>query len=221
MLKAIIFDFDGVVLESIETKTRAFKELFKDYPEHLDSIVKLHLDNCGMSRFEKFKIIYRDYLGLPIDERELERLGQAFSQLVYEEVLGCPFVPGAYQFLKKYSTRYDLFVASGTPEDELRGIVKQRELDRFFRDAYGSPQDKGEILKRILREWRFKRGEVVLVGDAISDYMAAREGSVTFIGRVSKGKSNPFPDDGVVALVEDLHELDQQWNSVVRKLRWR
>ncbi|GAF78578.1 unnamed protein product, partial [marine sediment metagenome] len=33
MIKAIIFDFDGVIVESSDIKTEAFRELFQDYPQ--------------------------------------------------------------------------------------------------------------------------------------------------------------------------------------------
>jgi phosphoglycolate phosphatase-like HAD superfamily hydrolase len=169
MLKAIVFDFDGVILESVDIKTRAFRDLFKDYPDHLESIVRLHLDNTGMSRFDKFKIICADYLGRPPDDGELTRLGEAFSRFVYREILHCPFVPGAYEFLEKRSRQYEMFLASATPQDELSDIVNRRELDRFFEDVYGSPRGKDEILRGILRKKQFHPSEVVFIGDAADD----------------------------------------------------
>jgi len=42
MIKAIIFDFDGVIIESMDVKTKAFTFLFKDYLEHLPEIINLH-----------------------------------------------------------------------------------------------------------------------------------------------------------------------------------
>ncbi len=45
MIKAILFDFDGVILESMDIKTKAFSKLFTKYPEYVDQIVKLHKDN--------------------------------------------------------------------------------------------------------------------------------------------------------------------------------
>lgn len=218
MLKAIVFDFDGVILESVDIKTRAFRELFKDYPEHLEKIVTLHLDNTGTSRFDKFKIICSDYLGRPADHGELKRLGEAFSRFVYEEILRCPFVPGAYQFLGKHSKQYHMFVASATPEDELRDIVKQRELDVFFQGVYGSPRTKSEILGRIVVECQLRPAEVVFIGDAITDYRNAREMCIPFIGRVLRGQSRVFPEEGLITTVEDLHQLDQQWNFVLERL---
>jgi HAD superfamily hydrolase (TIGR01549 family) len=218
MLKAIILDFDGVILESVDIKTRAFKELFKDYPEHLDRIAKLHLDNAGMSRFDKFKIIYSDYLARPIEEGELKKLGEAFSRFVYMEILDCPFVPGAYEFLEKRSKEYQMFVASGTPQDEIRDIVNQRELDNFFHGIYGSPRTKGEILQGILMENQLRPLEVVFIGDAMSDFRGAREAHVQFIGRVPRNQSNPFAGLGLIAMFENLYQLDQQWSFVLERL---
>ena len=218
MLKAIVLDFDGVILESVDIKTRAFKELFKDYPEHLDRIAKLHLDNAGMSRFDKFKIIYSDYLARPIEEGELKKLGEAFSRFVYREILDCPFVPGAYEFLEKRSKEYRMFVASGTPQDEIRDIVNQRELDKFFRGIYGSPRTKGEILQGILMENQLRPLEVVFIGDAMSDFRGAREAHVPFIGRVPSNQSNPFTGESLMAIFENLCELDQEWPVVLEEL---
>ena len=39
--KAIIFDFDGVILESMDVKARAFAFLFREYPEYTEKIVIL------------------------------------------------------------------------------------------------------------------------------------------------------------------------------------
>ena len=217
-MKAIVFDFDGVILESVDIKTRAFRELFKGHPEHLDTIVRFHLDNTGMSRFEKFKIIYREYLGRRLDHAELAFLAEAFSRFLYNEILVCPFVHGAYNFLEARAKQYQLFVASAAPQREIRDIVEQRELAKFFRGVYGSPRTKGEILRGVLVKSHLRPTDVVFIGDTMSDYQAAREVSVPFIGRVPRGKSSPFPDEGAVTTIENLYQLDQQWSFLLERL---
>ena len=173
MFKAIVFDFDGVILESMDIKTHAFRDLFQDYPDHLDDIVRLHVENGGMPRFEKFDIIFRDLLKKPLTEDHRQELGRRFSELVFQKVIACPFVAGADRFLEKYSSRLELFVASGTPEPELRQIVEKRELGRFFRGVYGSPRTKAEIVRQIVTEKGFHPSEVLFVGDALGDYRSA------------------------------------------------
>ncbi len=215
MLKGIVFDFDGVILESVDIKTQAFIELFQDYPAHLDRIVKLHLDNGGMSRFEKFEIIYRDYLRMPVDEALLKQLGKSFSELVYDKMLNCPFVPGAEKFLNARAREFPLFVVSGAPEDELRAIVERRNLARLFQRIYGSPRKKSETLAEIMAMNNWRSGEIVFIGDALGDYASAHQLEVPFIGRVLRGVANLSPRDGVLAVVGDLRELDAHWNSLI------
>jgi len=218
MFKAIVFDFDGVILESMDIKTQAFRDLFRDYPDHLDDIVRLHVENGGMSRFEKFRIIYRDFFKKPLDVKQLEELGARFSDLVFQKVLSCPFVPGAERFLEKYSQTHLLFVASGTPEPELVQIVEKRGLGRFFRGVYGSPRSKAEIVRQILAQQGLHPSEVLFVGDALGDYRSAAETSVAFVGRAPAGSQNPFPQEDVLTIVRDLRQLDQEWPRLARSL---
>jgi phosphoglycolate phosphatase-like HAD superfamily hydrolase len=214
MLKCIVFDFDGVIVESCDVKTNAFRRLFQDYPEHLEAIVKLHLDNGGMPRFEKFRIIYQDFLNKSLSEAECRELGSRFSELVLDAVVQCPFVRGAVEFLENIDGRIGLYVASGTPHEELQEIVRRRGLESFFRGVYGSPDSKAVILKRIMREQGLRPEEVVLVGDAFGDFQNAQEVAVHFIGRAPKDLPNPFPSDCCLAIVEDLQELGSLWQGL-------
>jgi HAD superfamily hydrolase (TIGR01549 family) len=212
--RAVVFDFDGVILESIDVKTRAFVALFDRWPQHEDAIRRLHLENTGVSRYEKFVRIHRDILGVPLDDEEKERLGREFGRLIREEMLSCEFVTGARELLERLAASYMLFVASGTPEEEMREIVSARGLDRYFEGVYGSPASKAEILRRILGEHQLAAGEVVFVGDALSDYEGARAVDVLFVARVPQGDPSIFPDDGVLATVSDLRELGERWDTL-------
>lgn len=206
-VRAIVLDFDGVVLESADIKTRAFGRLFESEPAHVGAIVRLHLDHIGLSRYEKFRMIYGDILRRPLDETELERLGQTFSSIVFEEILACPYVAGAPAFLETHARTHLLFVASATPQEELREIVGRRGLEQYFRAVYGSPHGKAEILRRIMRDWELDPVEVVFVGDALADLEHAKAAGVEFIGRVSRGSESPFPASDGVSVVCDLAEL--------------
>lgn len=212
-LRAVVFDFDGVILESADIKTQAFLELFRDYPEHQDAILNLHLSQAGISRFEKFKVIYRDFLREPLSPEQLQILGNQFSALVRHKILTCPFVPGAQLLLEKLQSNYLLFVASGTPETELREIVEQRGLTPFFTEVAGSPRRKAEILQDLLRAYRLQPQEMVMIGDAIADWEGARAQGIPFIGRVPPGQANPFPTEGTLAIIPDLTELAGNWKQ--------
>jgi HAD superfamily hydrolase (TIGR01549 family) len=207
-IKAIIFDFDGVILESCNIKTEAFRELFKDYPEHVEEIVDYHLNHGGVSRYKKFSYFYENILKQTISDEELKRLGNQFSSLVLEEVKRCDFVPGAQEFLKKCSKRISLFIASGTPEQELRSIVKERGLESHFKGVYGTPATKTEIIKRILTNDGLNREEVIFVGDSETDYLAASKTGLHFVARINGSNNFVCNNNAGIEVVEDLRALD-------------
>jgi len=195
--EAIFFDFDGVILESVDVKSTAFGRLFSNYPDHLPEILALHERLGGISRFEKFRMIYQDILKMPYDASRAATLGKEFAGYVVDEVLACPMVVGAQDFLSQYARTLPIFVISGTPEDELYDIIVRRGLREYFREVHGSPKTKPEIIRDILNRFDWCANRVLLVGDAESDYLAAQVCGLRFIGRVG-GKARPFQEDTVI-----------------------
>ena len=205
MTRAIIFDFDGVILDSVDIKTKAFARLFEEHgPDVQRRVVEHHITHGGISRFKKFAHIYEHILHRPMPEGESGRLGERFSELVFDEVVKAEWIPGAPEFLREYHTRYQCFVASGTPQEELERIVPLRSLERYFAGVFGSPATKDEIARRILLDYGLRESEAVFVGDAMTDFDAAKTCGVRFIGIASAG-ANPFPPGTVV--LPDLRGL--------------
>jgi len=211
MIKAVIFDFDGVLVESADIKTEAFAELFADYPDHVQEIVEYHRWNMGISRFVKFRYFYKEILKKELLQEEEAVLGERFSKVVLDKVLAAPFVAGAIDFLKKNFQKRMLFITSGTPQAELDGIVRARDLEKYFREIHGSPRKKAEIVNGILSAHDLKAEEAVFVGDAESDLKAAEETGVHFITRKFSGQEGlsqcPFK-------IEDLSQLEKIINTL-------
>ena len=216
-VKAIIFDFDGVITESMDIKTQAFVYLFKDcQKEIVDKVIKLHLDNGGMSRFEKFKIIYKDYLNEMLTKDEEKRLGECFSEFCYEKMLECTYVKGVERFLENNYKKYKLFIASGTPHEEMNKIVDERNLRKYFQGVWGSPKSKSEISKIILDKYNLKKDEVVFVGDAPTDYWGAEGAEIEFIARIIPGEYSPFKsaEFKIKHIIDDLTSLDKTLKTI-------
>jgi len=208
MFKIIILDFDGVILESLDVKTRAFLKVYQDYPEHANEIARYHLQNGGVSRYKKFVHINNNIIGISITDDEIEEMAKTFSKAVMDEMLNCPFVDGALEFLDKYSVIAGLYVASGTPQEELRLIVQKRGLTKYFSDVFGTPASKPQIIQEILTIDNIRNDEVVFVGDAMSDYEGAKDADVPFIARINRQTpDNPFLKVDITS-VNDLKELD-------------
>jgi len=215
MLKLIILDFDGVIAESADIKTEAFRKLFSAYPEHVDEIVEYHKKNAGVNRYEKFEHIYKNILRQPLDKERMAELGRRFSALVVDEIKACPLVPGALEFLKKYSKMVKLFIASSTPEEELKSLVKARNLEGYFRGIYGAPSKKSEIASRVMREEGAKGEEALFVGDSAADLTEATKAGAQFIGRVTNLVDCPFSKG--VKTIRDLNELGTAVGELLRR----
>lgn len=179
----MIFDFDGVIVESVDIKAAGLVEVFSDYPQHGEAVREYDRAHMGLSRHSKVEGIYREVLGIPLTEAERTRRAEAFARLTLDRVISCPFVPGALELLKSLDSHCLAFIASGTPHDELVQVVQCREIRGFFEGVWGSPDTKVEIVGNILARHRLGKGEVLFVGDSITDYEAAAEAGVPFVAR--------------------------------------
>jgi phosphoglycolate phosphatase-like HAD superfamily hydrolase len=190
VLKAVIFDFDGVLVESAEIKTDAFREVFSDWPGKADEGVAFHMENMGISRYVKFRHFYENVLGEQYSDEIGDQLGARFSGIVLEKVKAAPLVSGTEEFLETNHLRYHLFIASGTPQDELDDIVDSKGLRKYFKGVFGAPDVKPNIVEKIMKSYGLKPEEVVFVGDAESDRRAADANGVVFILRMTDENQN-------------------------------
>lgn len=208
MIKAILFDFDGVILESASIKTDAFAKMTEVYPVEIGKkFVEFHLSHMGISRNVKFQYLLEELLGEPCTKEKINSLGQRFSEIVHEKILAASFVPGAREFLEKAYQKIHLYIASGTPQEEMRDIVEERGIDKYFTAVYGSPAKKEEIAARVLREQGYDKKEVLFVGDADTDMFAARACGLYFVGRNTPENLQAFQE--VQDKIDDLRQLER------------
>ncbi len=205
MIKVVVFDFDGVLVESFDIKTVAFARLFEAEGESVvNSVVEYHRANGGVSRFDKFRYYYREILKRELTEAYFKELCSRFSELVLEEVVKCPFVPGAIEFLNGFSHILPNYITSATPETELMEILMRRDMTGFFRKVFGAPTSKADAIATILEETGFSGHEVVYVGDALADYEAAESNGVHFIARCAP-ENNMFDAVDCLKLADLTH----------------
>ena len=183
-IKAIIFDYDGVIAESVNVKTETFPKMYKPYGnEIVVKVMKHHEANGGMSRFEKFKIYHKDFLEQEINSLKVAELAKQFSDIVLQKVADSPYVEGAYNFISSNYQKYNFYISTGTPTDEIEIILEKNDIRKYFKNVYGSPERKNIHVKKILKKYNLSKKEVVFVGDALTDRDAARDNGIEFIAR--------------------------------------
>src|SRR3989304_1573816 len=91
MIRAIIFDFDGVIVESVDIKTKAFARLFEHEGKVVvEKVVDYHLKNGGVSRFDKFRV-YQCFVATATPQEEIaEIIKQREMTAYFKGVSGAP-----------------------------------------------------------------------------------------------------------------------------------
>lgn len=178
---ALVFDCDGVILDSNKIKTNAFYQATKIYGNKpAQALVDYHIQNGGISRYEKFRYLMTDILDRRIDQDEIDALLEVFSYEVKQGLMTCTVAEGLDE-LRDRTKDATWFVVSGGDQLELRDIFAVRGLDQFFDGGiYGSPETKDAILAREIDSQTINRPALFL-GDSKYDYLAASKARLDFI----------------------------------------
>lgn len=204
--RAYIFDFDGVIKDSVKVKSEAFVKLYaSEGKEFQQKVEEYHFANGGISRYVKFKV-WNEWLGRSTSEEVIDELANNFAQLVVDNVVASPFVNGAIKALESASENALIFLATGTPDDEINLILGQLELEQYFREVHGSSGKKPLIVKGILERFLFSPSEVLFIGDAQTDYHAALDNGLDFYLRKTDYNSDWF--DGKSGITYQSSDLD-------------
>ena len=188
MIKNIIFDFDGVILDSVPVKTEAFRKLFKDFSkEKVDELIEFHIQNGGMSRYKKIEYFFTKILNKSITNEDVLKYAEKYSQITKEELAQMKYlIKDTLDFIKQNFKKYNMHIASGADEEDLKYICNKLDLKKYFLSINGSPKVKSEIVKDILDNNSYKKEETILIGDSINDYEASYSNKIEFYGYNNK-----------------------------------
>lgn len=204
--KHLIFDFDGVLVESNDIRFEGFKLLFKDFPDDkVHRLIQYARLNGGMPRYQKIRYFFEEILTEAISDDDVQKLAKQYSELVKDEVVRAKPVKGSLKFLSSYNKKYDFAIVSGSDQEELRDICKTRKIDQFFIEILGSPVTKESNLALLLSKMQWERKSCLFIGDSINDLDAAIVNEIDFIARYSGIVNwNLIPD---VVVIPDLSQL--------------
>ncbi len=180
--KYIIFDFDGVIANSNEIRFNGFEKLFSDYKQiEIGKLIDYSLKNGGTSRYKRIRYFYEEILKESITDIEINNLAEKYSKIVKKDVINADYVEGALEFIESKSKDYVLSIVSGSDQEELRDICSEKEIRKYFFEILGSPIDKEINLKDLIEKNKWNPKECIYIGDAITDYNAAKYANIDFI----------------------------------------
>jgi len=182
----LIFDFDGVLVETNEIRIQGFQVIFQDYPaKEVEQMLAFARRNGGISRYDKIRHFFNHIRGETIGEDQVNHWAQEYSRAVKQAVIDAKPVSGSLEFLKRYHRQFPFGLISASDQAELRDVCRQRQIDRYFVDILGSPALKAENIQCLLSGQGWKAEQCLFIGDTQNDLYAARQVGVDFLGRNS------------------------------------
>lgn len=184
MIKLVLFDFDGVIFDSVSSKTEAFKDVYRDSATgaQLKHIEEYHLAHGGVNRIHKFKYYEEVVFGRDCNQEKISDLCKKFEYFYKNRSREAKIITGSRDFLTLLeSLSIRRMIVSGAPREEIHSILESNDLRHFFEEVYDGIQDKVHHINNILKKNGLKKEDVVFLGDSMTDYEAAMSCSIPFI----------------------------------------
>ena len=220
MITCVVFDFDGVLVDSNVVKRNAYFDIFAPLGATRPVVGAVLEDNRDSDRYQIIEHILRRLVMagfLSADDQMDELIGkyaEQYNDICEEHAATCREIAGASECLPRLFRRYALYVNSATPEEPLRRIIHRRGWECYFRDVLGRPRTKTENLTKILEREMTSGAEVVFVGDNQQDLDAAHQCGCQFVGMMHNTSQFGFEPSYVV---RDLAELETTIKQMERR----
>jgi 4-hydroxy 2-oxovalerate aldolase len=212
----VIFDLDGVLIDSNELKVECVRAAFDGFPADLvERFTDEFRRTFGRSRREHFAAFHHASVehGLAGTDFEefYDRYAGAYADRLAHRYPGAPLCAGAAETVQHLADRdVPLYVATGTLSGEAGKVLALGGLLSVFRAVLGGEEPKSRRLEEILRHAGVDARDVLLVGDSRQDVLAADEMGIDFLLVTRYGL---FPAEEVLhdragrpaRIVTDLH----------------
>jgi phosphoglycolate phosphatase-like HAD superfamily hydrolase len=223
LVRAVLFDWDGTLVNSLDVKIRNAGFLFQQRldlsPEQVEKAYRVH---SGIPRRQLFDAILADLGQPPLFDASFASLSKAFSDKNREALRDRKLpglLPNATLLVLEnlLQTGCLIFVSSSADTDEIRDIAGNLGLaDYFVRsggDIFGSRPgfNKGsQHVEHICKRHRLSVDELVFVGDDPADIRLGRAAGVFTIARAgtySAAALQAYQPDAIINSLDELTAL--------------
>lgn len=167
MIKLIIFDFDGTLVDSRELSVTIYNQLAQKYNtkmiEDVETIMRLPL-------LERFKALNVPLYKVPLIASEL-------TKRYKDSLINITMFSGMRDLLIELIGRgYHVAIVSSNLESNIREYFQQNQLD-VIRTIINSTNimGKDKAIKKLLTTHKLNPHEVIYVGDEIRDIIACKK----------------------------------------------
>ncbi len=180
--KTIIFDCDGVILNSNKIKKEAYLKVASyHYGKNLAaSFVRYLSKNTGKTREHFFNHFLTSIVPKELYKVDLNQLISEVTIEIQKGLMECEISKSLFK-LRQKTSNIRWLVVSGGVQTELRDIFDKRSLLELFDGGiYGGPMTKDEILNSLVKENNIE-SPIVFLGDSKYDHEVSSRANIDFI----------------------------------------
>jgi phosphoglycolate phosphatase-like HAD superfamily hydrolase len=181
--KTIVFDCDGVLLNSNKTKVQAYYDVAKRMggtDAQAQAFVDYHIAQGSFPRNGKIKY-YLEHVVQQEETRELvQQYLDAFDEILDTSLMECELAEGLVP-LKEKTQNARWMVLSGGDQVGLRQIFERRDLTQYFEcGIFGGPEIKENVLAREIANGNIEM-PALFIGDSKYDHKASTGAGLDFV----------------------------------------
>lgn len=177
----VFIDFDGTLKDTDNIKADLFIKIFNKKNKSIkNKIIKHHFNNLGVTRSKKIPL-YMKWNKILVNPKNKKKYLDKYKKEIFEKVCVSKWMPGAYNFIKKFSNEKKIYLLTASPHQEIKKICKTINITSFFEGIFGHPYFKVKIINKIISKKKLKKTECIYIGNALSDYKAAKLNRVNYI----------------------------------------
>lgn len=182
--KTILWDFDGVILDSMPVRELGFRTVLKNYPtDQVEELLKFHRANGGWSRFVKLRFFFEKIRREEVSADLIQDLSKEFTEIMKSKLNSKDLlITDSLDYIKSNHLNFQMHIVSGSEHQELNFLCKELGIDSYFLSIHGSPTSKVELVYNSIRRNSYDQNEVILIGDSRNDWEAASANGIHFAG---------------------------------------
>jgi len=212
MLKAIIFDMDGVIIDSELQHEKAALRVFERYGMNVDASYHAKYIGSSTKKMAEESIAWF-HLSVSVDKL-LEELNHEKKVVLQEE--GYQPLPGIVDLIKKLHRKgIHLAIASSSSPTEIEHAAKALGIKKYF-DKFISgthvknPKPAPDTFLEAMKELGVNPKESVIVEDSCNGCLAAKAAKTTCVGYVNPHSGNQDLSSADV-LLESFEGIDERF----------
>jgi HAD superfamily hydrolase (TIGR01509 family) len=209
MLKAIIFDMDGVLVNSEPLHRKAYFDMFEEF--NLNVSNRLYESFTGKSTSAICKELCKIF-DLSISHEKLMLSKRKHFKTVFDNDPKFQMIDGALSLIKNYFyNNLTLILASSASMTNINRIFKKFDLDKFFKAKISGADLKEskpnpEIFIKAAKLSGFNKSECIVIEDSTNGVIASKSAGIYCIGFNSPNSKNQNYDKADL-VVSNFNEI--------------